>query len=175
MSRLAALLALAVPLATPAQPPRAEGRIETDEGRVEILGTPVRVGERVDLPEGWYRVEEAGPEDAEVGSFSVVPAESLASVGAEVPQVADAAAPAQAAASAPDCRAERSAYLAELWRSSGIELSSPGVLLEALESGAGPAAGFYWFAQATDPFRPLAWNSTLRDRAAALVRCARAN
>ncbi|HEY6100080.1 MAG TPA: hypothetical protein VIW03_11655, partial [Anaeromyxobacter sp.] len=74
MLRIALVAALSLPLTVGADPPRAEGRIETDEGRVEILGRPVRVGERVELPEGWYRVEEAGPEDGEIGSFSVVPA-----------------------------------------------------------------------------------------------------
>jgi hypothetical protein len=176
MPRLAVAAALALPLTVRAEPPRAEGRIVTDQAKVEVLGHPVRVGERVDLPEGWFRVEEAGPEDSEVGSFSVVPVESFTTAGAPAVTEAPAAGdPAPARPRRRDCRAERSAYLAELWRTSGIEFSSPAALIEALEGpGAGPAAGFYWFATATDPFRPLAWSSALRDRAEALARCARA-
>lgn len=174
MLRLALAAALALPLTVRAEPPPAEGRIVTDQGKAEILGRPVRVGERVDLPEGWFRVEEAGPEDAEVGSFSVVPVEAFAT--ATAPAVTDAAAASDPAPARPhrrDCRAERSAYLAELWRTSGIEYASPGALIDALEGPAGgPAAGFYWFALATDPFRPLAWSSELRSRADALARCA---
>lgn len=164
--------ALAFPLAASADPPRAEGRIDSDEGHVEILGRPVRVGERVDLPEGWIRVEERGTEDENVGSFSIVAAGS--SAGAEPDasaEVAEAGGPAEAPPREVDCRAERSAYLAELWKQSGIEVSSPDALLEGLESGRGAAAGFYWLALATDPFRPLAWSSDLRARAEALVRC----
>jgi hypothetical protein len=177
MLQLAIAAALVLPLSVRADTPRAEGRIETDEGKVEILGRAVRVGERVDLPEGWYRVEEAGPEDADIGSFAVVPVETFASATAPaVTASADATdpAPAPARARRRDCRAERSAYLAELWRQSGIEVSSPGALVEALDGqNAGPAAGFYWFALGTDAFRPLAWSSTLRERADALARCAR--
>jgi hypothetical protein len=175
MLRLALAAALALPLSVRADPPRAEGRIETDEGKVEILGHPVRVGERVDLPEGWFRVEEAGPEDRDVGSFAVVPAEPFEASGAPAESgTAEAGDPAPARPSARDCHAERSAYLAELWRQSGIEFSSPAALIEGLEGrGYGPALGFYWFAAQTDPFRPLAWSSALRERAEVLARCVR--
>src|SRR5512138_219182 len=144
MMRLVLAAALALPITVRAEPPRAEGRIVTDEGKVEILGRPVRVGQRVDLPEGWFRVEEAGTEDEEVGSFSVVPVESFSTAGAPaVTQAPAASDPAPARPRRRDCRAERSAYLAELWRTSGIEFSSPGALIEALEGPAGgPAAGF---------------------------------
>lgn len=173
MFRLAVAAALTIPLAIRASPPRAEGRIETDEGRTEILGRPVRVGERIDLPEGWFRVEEAGTEDENVGSFSIVPAESFGgAMVASADGVAEAGDPGPPGKAAPDCRAERSAYIAELWRQSGIDVSSPGAVIEGLEgSRGGPQAGFYWFALATDPFRPLAWSSALRGRAEALVRC----
>ncbi|HEY6001735.1 MAG TPA: hypothetical protein VIV57_02595 [Anaeromyxobacter sp.] len=176
MLRLALAAALALPLSVRAEPPPAEGRILTDEGTVEILGRPVRVGERVDLPEGWFRVEEPGTEDSQVGSFAVVPVETFAALGAPaVTETAEATDPGQTRQRARDCRAERSAYLSELWRQSGIEFSSPAALIDALEgrTATGPAMGFYWFAKATDPFRPLAWSSALRDRAEALARCAR--
>ena len=175
MLYLALAAALALPFSVRADPPRAEGRIETDEGKVEILGNPVRVGERVDLPEGWFRVEEAGPEDGEVGSFAVVQAEPFGAAGAPAASgTAEAGDPAPARATARDCSAERSAYLAELWRESGIEFSSPAALIEGLEGrGYGLAPGLYWFAAQTDPFRPLAWSSALRERARALVRCVR--
>jgi hypothetical protein len=170
---LAALVLLAVPLATRAEPPRAEGRIESDDSRSEILGKPVRVGERVDLPEGWFRVEEQGTEDEEVGSFTVVPAESLASVSPaggvteEEPSAYDPA----VRPTERDCRAERAAYLSELWKTSGIEVARPDAVIDGLEGGRGAQLGFYWFALATDPFRPLAWSSALRSRADALARC----
>ncbi len=178
MSRLAAVAAavsIAFPAAYRADPPRAEGRIDTDEGRIEILGRPVRVGERIELPEGFIRVEEKGTEDENVGSFGIVPAESLHLAGASVGDEPQGAG--DPAASPPPerraCRAERAAYLAELWKESGIEFSSPEELLEGLESGSNAAAGFYWFALQTDPFRPLAWSSDLRNRADALARCIR--
>lgn len=179
MSRLAAVAAavsLAFPAAPYADPPRAEGSIDTDEGRIEILGRPVRVGERIELPEGWIRVEEKGTEDENVGSFGIVPAESFQAVGS--PAGDEPALAGDPGGSPPpqrrDCRAERAAYLAQLWKESGIEFSSPEALLEGLEAGEnGPATGFYWFALQTDPFRPLAWSSDLRDRADALARCVR--
>lgn len=176
MLRLALALALALPAAALADP-SAEGRIRTDEGTVEILGRPVKVGERLETPEGWIRVEEAGPEDREVGSFSVVAAESFgagADPGRASP-AAEAGDPAGRTTGREDCRGERAAYLAELWRQSGIEVSSPDAVIEGLDAGsAGPGTAFHWFALATDPFRPLAWSSALRERAEALARCVRA-
>jgi hypothetical protein len=171
---LYALLAAsaALPLSPSAAPPAA-GRIESEEAHVEILGRPFRVGERVELPEGFLRVEESGPEDGQVGSFAVIPVESF---GAVEPAAAAAGAgdPAPASTAEPSCRAERAAYLAELWKANGIEVSDPLALLEGLEGGAsGPATGFYWFAIATDAFRQLAWSSELRSRANALARCVR--
>jgi hypothetical protein len=171
---LYALLAAsaALPL-SPSAAPRAAGRIESDEARIEILGRPLRVGERIELPEGFLRVEESGPEDDQVGSFAVVPVESFGSFDPAA-AVAAAGDPAPASATAPSCRAERAAYLAELWKANGIEVSDPVALLEGLEGGAtGPATGFYWFAIATDAFRQLAWSSELRSRANALARCVR--
>jgi hypothetical protein len=170
---LAAVLAL--PLAAPAAPPaRAEGRIESDEARTEILGRPVRVGERIELPEGFLRVEEEGTEDREIGSFTVVSAESLGAIAPAPAAPAGAGDPAASSPGAPACRAERAAYLAQLWKESGIEVKDPAALLEGLQGGAtGPATGFYWFALQTDAFRPLAWSSELRSRADALARCVR--
>lgn len=196
---LAALCAGAT-WAEPARAPAAAGRIESDEGRVEILGRALKAGDTIQLPEGYLRVEEDGDEEREVGSFSIVPArapEARVDVAAAEPEpeperaagsegTASGAA-VEAAPSAPagtpgapsarafaSCRAERSAYLAELWRLSGIEVSSPSDLLEGLEGPAdGPRAGFFWFALQTDPFRPLAWSSELRARAEALSRCVR--
>lgn len=182
MHRLAPAVALAFALATPGSPARAdpvaEGRIQTDEGTIEILGRPVKVGEKIETPEGFIRVEEAGPEDGEVGSFGVVAAESFgggAAVAALGP-VAEAGDPAPARPGARDCRAERSAYLEELWHQSGIEVKAPDAVIDGLAAGStGPATGYAWFALATDAFRPLAWSSELRARAAALARCVRAD
>ncbi len=177
MVRLALAVSLAVALPTaPRADPAAEGRIETEDGIIEILGRPVKVGEKIETPEGWLRVEEAGPEDGRIGSFGVVSASSFAS-GADAAAATPAAAaddPASRPAARPDCRTQRAAYLAELWRASGIEVSSPDAVIQGLEAGAsGPATGYGWFALATDPFRALAWSSELRDRAEALARCVR--
>jgi hypothetical protein len=156
----------------------ASGGIQTDEGRIEILGRRIPVGRRIETPEGWFRVEEAGPEDDRVGSFAVVSAASFAAFGAESEgePAPGAGEPAPAApAAGPDCRTERSAYLAELWRMSGIEdVKDPEAVIRGLEGDTfAPGLGL-WLALSTDPIRPLAWSSALRDRAAALARCERA-
>jgi hypothetical protein len=176
-ARAVLALVLAFPVAGAAERPRAEGRIESDEARVEILGRAYRVGETIQLPEGYLRVEEAGSEDEEVGSFSVVPAATLISAdispGGETPS-ADQPADAPARAGVPSCRAERAAYLAEVWKGSGIEVSDPAAFLEAFEGSAGnPNIANLWFALSTDALRTLAWSSDARAKADALARCMR--
>jgi hypothetical protein len=176
MLRLALLAALlAVPsAASSSPPPRPEGRVESDEARSEILARPLRAGERIELPEGFLRLEEEGAEDGAVGSFTVVPAESLLAAAPPPPALGGAADPAAPTEEPPACGPERSAYLAQLWKESGIDVADPAALLEGLEGGAtGPKTGFYWFALQTDAFRPLAWSSDLRARAEALARCVR--
>jgi hypothetical protein len=42
-----------------------------------------------------------------------------------------------------------------------------------MRAGGSGLNGYYWFASATDAFRPLAWSSELRSRADDLARCAR--
>jgi hypothetical protein len=184
----AALLLAALPAA--AEPPDqapADGRMDGDGIHVEILGKPVAVGERVDLPEGWFRVEEQGVEDREVGSFSIVALADTSGDDASGPDAATEPEPArlaplepvstqrEPARAAPErpCRGERAAYLRELWKTSGVEVEHPDALLEGLDSGEGAASGYYWFALQTDPIRPLAWSSDLRDRARDLARCVR--
>jgi hypothetical protein len=159
----ALLLASAPTLAAEPAEDASDGRMDGEGVHVEILGKPVAVGERVDLPEGWFRVEEQGVEDRQVGSFSIV-------------ALADTAEPAGAARAeappgGPPCRAQRGAYLRELWKTSGVEVDDPDAVLEGLESGQGAATGYYWFALQTDPVRPMAWSSDLRDRARELARC----
>lgn len=170
-----AVLALAFPAA--AEPPRAEGRIESDEARVEILGRAYRVGETIQLPEGFIRIDEAGPEDEEVGSFSVVPAATVAArAAARGGEVGTAGEPAGRSESprVASCRAERAAYLAEVWKGSGIEVADPAAFLEAFEGSPGnPDVASLWFALSTDAFRPLAWSSDARAKADALARCMR--
>ena len=185
MSRLATAIALlSIPLAASSEPPRAEGRIDAGDAQVEILGRPYRVGETIQLPEGFLRVEEAGPEDEEIGSFTVVPASSPTSLAVAVATAgAPAAAPAAIPAGEPfppprpgaaPCRAERAAFLAEIWKGSGIEVEDPEGLLEAFEGSEGnPDLATLWFALSTDAFRPLAWSSDARGRANALARCMR--
>ncbi len=191
MSRLAAAAALlSIPLVASSEPPRAEGRIESGDARVEILGRPYRVGETIQLPEGYLRVEESGPEDESVGSFTIVPARAPTSVAAALAMArTPASAPAAAAGlgsaeaalpppppppAAIRCRAERAAFLAEIWKGSGIEVDDPEALLEAFEGSEGnPDLAKLWFAISTDAFRPLAWSSDARDRANALARCMR--
>ncbi|HVI96049.1 MAG TPA: hypothetical protein VM753_18680 [Anaeromyxobacter sp.] len=183
MSRLAVAVLLTIPLVASSEPPRAEGRIEAGDARVEILGRPYRVGETIQLPEGYLRVEEAGPEDEEVGSFTVVPASEPTSLAAAV---AAARAPAGMPGAVPEeppppplpaairCRAERAAFLAEIWKGSGIEVQDPEALLEAFEgAGDNPDLAKLWFALSTDAFRPLAWSSDARGKAKALSRCVR--
>ncbi len=180
VAALAAILAL--PVSAPAAPP-AEGRIESDGGRIEILGRPLRAGDRIELPEGYLQIEDEGTEEGQVGSFGVVSAGSFAAVAPAPALTAAVGEPADAGAApvGPACGKERSAYLAELWRESGIDfgyrsddpLLDPAAILDGLQSGTGAPTGYYWFALATDAFRPLAWSSELRDRAKALVRCVR--
>src|SRR5512140_2222454 len=75
---MALLLAAGAPAAgEPTESPPA-GRLDGDGVHVEILGQPVAVGARVELPEGWFRVEEQGVEEREAGSFSVVAAAATA-------------------------------------------------------------------------------------------------
>jgi hypothetical protein len=171
---VAAALALALPAAR-AEAPAAEGRIESEEARFEILGRPLRAGDRIELPEGTLVVEEDAPDDGAVGSFGIVPAESFGATSAQPVLAAEAASPAEAGPGGAECQDERGAYLAELWRESGIvDVKDPVALLEGLQGGAtGPATGYWWFALATDAFRPLAWSSELRSRADALSRCVR--
>jgi hypothetical protein len=182
MARLVpALLLLAAPFTVLAEPPRAEGRIDTGDARVEILGRAYRVGETIQLPEGYIRVEEAGPEDEEIGSFSVVPATTFAASagtgsGAETRTAAEPAdAPRAEADAVASCRAERAAYLAEVMKASGIEIDDAASFLAAFEGTAGnPNVASLWFALSTDALRPLAWSSDARGRAAELARCMRA-
>lgn len=187
-SRPGLLASLALLLAAPAayaeEPARAKGTIEVDDARVEVLSERLPVGERIDLPEGWFRIEEEGTEEREVGSFTVASADARTPV-APAPVVTPSAPPAEGAASPaqfgaralraePACRDERNAYLRELWRESGIEDDDPDALLRGLDAGdGGPATGYYWFALSTDAFRNLAWSSDLRGRARALERCVR--
>lgn len=184
MSRSQVILALVLSALAPlvsAEPRRPAGEIRTEEGRTEVLSEPVRAGRVYRLPEGYLRVEEDGPEERRVGSFTVVPARTLTATADASAAGEPAAAPAPAAP-APDrapallvaCAAERSAYLRELWKTSGVENADPAALLAGLEGErVGAALGFYWFALATDPVRPLAWSSDLRDRAGEVIRCVR--
>jgi hypothetical protein len=170
---VALVLALAIPASAAADPP--SGRVQTDEGYTEILDRPVRVGERVELPEGWYRVEEAGPEDRRVGSFSVVSSRVLAATaGAPAPIEAEAAAPGERKPGDAGCRDERSAFLSEYLKAQGVEVKDPAGFLQALE-GENFARGFatLWMTLNGDPVRATAWSSELRARADALARCAR--
>lgn len=187
MRRLALLVAVLAAPAARAQDQAQIGFVESDETRVEVLAAPARVGERIERPEGWYRVEEAGPEDGEVGSFGIVPAvatdgdEEEASAqeqaglrpGERIPAPEPLRGEGPAYALLDPCRAERTAYLRTLLRTEGIDVSDPVGLMEGLE-GEGFAPGFNWFwlSLRTDPIRPLAWNSDLRSAADRLARCA---
>jgi len=186
------VILFAIPLVLLASPARAEdvggadGTIETGNGRVELLARRIPVGERIELPEGWYRVEEEGVEDQEAGSFTVsdegasagpAPEASPSAPprrGAQVPGTPASLVP-LAVAVRTACRDERNAYLRELWHESGIEVDDPDAVLRGLDSGAyGPGTGYYWFAFSTDAFRNLAWSTDLRDRAKDLARCVEA-
>jgi hypothetical protein len=174
---------VAVRAQAPAGSPRAAGGfVASDEVRVDVLTTSARVGERIERPEGWYRVEESGPEDGQVGSFGIVPAAAsepaeggeLGPPGGErIPAPFDPMGAGAVYALADPCRAERNAYLRELLETEGIELDDPVGLMEGLEGDAF-ARGFNWFwlSLRVDPIRPLAWNSDLRTLADRLARCA---
>jgi len=170
LSWLGALLSLAIPAG--AAEPRPEGRIDAGDAHVEVLGKPVAIGERVDLPEGWFRVEEQGVEDRDVGSFTVSAAPALQAPPARAPAPAPPP-PAPQGAQPPPCHAERGAYLRELWRMSGIEVDDHEAILRGLEAEGPGAADAYLFALSTDPVRPLAWSSELRALARDLARCVR--
>ncbi|HTN50775.1 MAG TPA: hypothetical protein VML50_00105 [Anaeromyxobacter sp.] len=185
-SLVALALAAAATAARPAGGTRPEGTFESEGSRAEVLAGRIPVGQRIELPEGWFRVEEEGVEDGSVGSFTVMGPGST-EVAAAAPQAPPAEAPPPAVAyptpppstpGAPGaaCRRERSAYLRELWRESGIEVSDPEAFLEGLDAGSGgPDAGYYWFAISTDAFRNMSWSSELRSRARELIRCVRAS
>jgi len=180
------LLAPALP-ARPAEPARPEGSIQLGgEARAEVLSSSLPVGRRIELPEGWYRVEEEGAEDGEVGSFTVTAAKlDAGAAAAPTPATASPApAPTEAPAASPAalaplamrradaCRRERTAYLRQLWRESGIDVSDPDALVRGLDAGStGPGAAFLWSALSMDPVRNLAWSSELRSRAKDLIRC----
>ncbi|MFL5274627.1 MAG: hypothetical protein ACJ79E_21435, partial [Anaeromyxobacteraceae bacterium] len=76
------------------------------------------------------------------------------------------------------CRRERSAYLRQLLRATGVDLDDPLALLDGLAGPRGydAAALFtpYGLVPGVDPIQPLAWDSTLRTLANDLARCARA-
>lgn len=173
----------------------AGGFVESDEARVEVLAAPARVGERIEWPEGWYRVEEAGREDRSAGSFGIVPAAARAAPepfrelpageppgptaeqlgltpGDRIRAPVDPRGEGPAYTLEDPCREERIAYLRELLQTEGIELDDPVGLLEGIE-GESFARGFnwYWLSLRVDPIRPLAWNSDLRGLARELARC----
>jgi hypothetical protein len=184
---LAVSVVAAAPVAVWAQapagsPPTAGGFVASAEVRVDVLAAPARVGERIERPEGWYRVEESGPEDGQVGSFGIVPAAAsepaeageLGSPGGErIPAPFDPMGAGPVYAVADPCRAERTAYLRELLETEGIELDDPVGLMEGLEGDVfAPGFNWFWLSLRVDPIRPLAWNSDLRTLAERLARCA---
>ncbi|HET6413961.1 MAG TPA: hypothetical protein VFG53_18025 [Anaeromyxobacter sp.] len=193
MLRLSLLASALVLLTSPARGEDAggaEGTIDTGNGRVELLARRIPVGERIELPEGWYRVEEEGVEDRDTGSFTVAAASSDEGTPAgRTPEEPPPPPPRRAGqvlgtpssllplavAVRIGCRDERNAYLRELWHESGIEVEDPDAVLRGLDAGAyGPGTGYYWFAFSTDAFRNLAWSTDLRDRARDLARCVEA-
>jgi hypothetical protein len=180
VSVIAALPLVARAQAPAGSPPAADGYVASDEVRVDVLAAPARVGERIERPEGWYRVEESGPEDGQAGSFGVVPAARFEPAGEgdaggveRIPAPFDPMGTGPAYALADPCRAERTAYLRELLATEGIELDDPAGLMEGLEGDVfAPGFSWFWLALRVDPIRPLAWNSELRALAKQLARCA---
>jgi hypothetical protein len=182
MRPLAVLAVASLPLLTLAQTAPAGGFVQSDDGRTEVLSAPSRVGERVDRPEGWYRIEEGGADGAAAGSFTIVPATPTSDSGAPLREEDDARASTppvreptlEAVVAATDpCRTERTRYLAELLRTQGVELADPVGFLEGLQGDRfAQGLSWFWLSLSIDPVRPLAWSSDLRDRAKALARCA---
>ncbi|MFT3913002.1 MAG: hypothetical protein QM704_02615 [Anaeromyxobacteraceae bacterium] len=183
--RFVLLLALlSVPAVSHAQEASdpAAGAIVTDEGATELLGRVYRKGDVIQLPEGTLTIEEdAHPgEEQGVGSFTVItptvvtPGEGpVAAAPVEARPVDDGAwASSTGRGAAPPCEAERSAFIAELWRGWGVEVEDPAAFLEGL-AGGDPGLVLSWLASAEQTIRPIAWSSGLRARADALAACAR--
>jgi hypothetical protein len=95
------------------------------------------------------------------------------------PPIATATPTATSAPAADPCRPQRSAYLRQLLRATGVDLDDPLALLDGLAGPRGydAAALFtpYGLVPGVDPLQPLAWDSTLRTLADDLARCARAS
>jgi AcrR family transcriptional regulator len=182
-ARLLAVFSLALAAAPARTAEPAAGRLDMDDAQVEVLSQPLPAGRRIELPEGFLQVEEDGPEDGDVGTFTVASAAAVTPAATAAPPASEDQAlpapppPAFPPAAAPGeqaspCRAERTAYLRELWRESGIDLDDPVALAEGLESGAaGPATAYGWFALQVDAFRNLSWSEDLKARARDVVRC----
>jgi len=151
---------------------------------VELLPGEARDGVTVRRAEGWYRVD--GPETpGPAGSFAVVPAGDLAPLaaarqapkGSPAPERPPAASPARQQRSMGLCEEERAAFLKELFRIAGVEVSDPLALVAAFTGdGAGdvPSLRFpEWGLVPVDPVRALAWNFELQIRARELSQCVR--
>ena len=164
------------PRRRPAAPPQAGGRIESRRGTIEILGRPVRVGDRIELPGGLP----AGRGGRDRGRRRrLVHRRLLRGVRRggtpRSPPPGGATEPAAGASPAPvpqgrAPRVPRRAVARVRDRGVGSGRAARGARRPAPPA---PARGYYWFALATDAFRPLAWSSELRSRADALARCVR--
>jgi hypothetical protein len=129
------------------------GFVRTDRGSLELTG-----------PRSFFGVYRAAPPPAPV------PAR------ADAPPPRDAASPGVA----PDrCRAERSAYVRQLLRATGVGVDDPLALLDALAGSRGSQGAqlfsIYGLLAGVDPIRPLAWDMDLRTLARELERCSRAD
>lgn len=174
------------------------GRITTDDATIEILPGPPKVGERIEIPGGWYRIESGAEEPGPTGSFSVVATEELAPVS-EAPgegapayrqEYAPAAGPAgeeQRLISFDDaCYPQKEKVARELFRIAGIwYFDRPLEWVEALQQhpalSLSPWVRFNLFGLAVggplgigagvDPIRALGWDEGLRWSANDLLDC----
>jgi hypothetical protein len=148
------LAAAALVAALPAAAQQASGYVQTERGRFEI-----------------------GAEGAFFGTARGSPA--TAPLDSAALRSGRTEGGSTATSTPPDpCRRERSAYLRQLLRATGVDLDDPLALLDGLAGPGGYDAAElftpYGLVPGVDPIQPLAWDSTLRTLANDLARCARA-
>lgn len=174
------------------------GEIQSEGIRTEILPEPPPVGQRIDLPEGWYSIESAPARDTRgTGSLSIVSRPLFAAQEPAPPGPRGATAPGpapvteEAAPSAgiviergrDPCREQKDRYVTRLLESLAItDIDHPLSLLEGIEelpagvgTGSSPRLWSLGLPAAgpgsIDPLRPLAWDLELRSIARDLATC----
>jgi hypothetical protein len=151
------LAAAALIAALPAAAQEASGYVQTERGRLEIGAGG-----------GFFGTARAAPAPPPFDSAAL---RSRRTEGGTTAHGAAAPRPTPA----DPCRRERSAYLRQLLRATGVDLDDPLALLDGLAGPGGYDAAElftpYGLVPGVDPIQPLAWDSTLRTLANDLTRC----